>query len=53
VGNLRGPSVHAYDNFIYGAADGAIIVPQLTLLAIVGLWQLRTLDAEEIRASRG
>lgn len=54
AGNLRGPSLHAYENFIYGAPPMApLLFPNLMLLAIIGLWKLRTLDAEEIRASRG
>ena|ERR1700719_677207 len=54
AGNLRGPSLHAYENFIYGAPPMApLLFPNLKLLAVIGLWQLRTLDAGEIRASRG
>lgn len=54
AGNLRGPSLHAYENFVYGAPPMApLLFPNLMLLAIIGLWQLRTLDAGEIRASRG
>ncbi len=40
--NLRGPSVHAFDNFIYGAPPMApLLFPNLMLLGIIALWQLR------------
>ena len=43
MGNLRGPSVHALDNFIYGAPPMApLLFPNLMVLGIIGLWQLRT-----------
>lgn len=43
MGNLRGPSVHAFDNFIYGAPPMApLLFPNLMVLGIIGLWQLRT-----------
>lgn len=42
LGNLRGPSVHAFDNFIYGAPPMApLLFPNLMVLGIIGLWQLR------------
>jgi|SRR5579862_319347 len=42
MGNLEGPSVHAFDNFIYGAPPMApLLFPNLMVLGIVGLWQLR------------
>ena len=42
MGNLRGPSIHAFDNFIYGAPPMApLLFPNLMLLGIIGLWQLR------------
>jgi hypothetical protein len=48
AGNLRGPSVHAYDNFIYGAPPLApLLFPNLMILGIIALWQLR-----EVQASR-
>jgi hypothetical protein len=41
-GNVRGPSVHAFDNFIYGAPPLApLLFPNLMLLGIIALWQLR------------
>ena len=41
-GNLRGPSIHAFDNFVYGAPPMApLLFPNLMLLGIIGLWQLR------------
>jgi hypothetical protein len=40
--NLHGPSVHAFDNFIYGAPPMApLLFPNLMVLGIVALWQLR------------
>jgi hypothetical protein len=45
AGNLRGPSVHAYDNFIYGAPPLApLLFPNLMILGILALWQLRYLQ---------
>jgi len=42
MGNLRGPSVHAFDNFVYGAPPMApLLFPNLMVLGIIGLWQLR------------
>src|SRR5579872_308750 len=42
AGNLRGPSVHAFDNFIYGAPPMApLLFPNLVLLGIIALWRLR------------
>ncbi|MGA8867652.1 MAG: hypothetical protein WB510_11820 [Candidatus Sulfotelmatobacter sp.] len=42
-GNLRGPSVHAFDNFIYGAPPMApLLFPNLMVLGIIALWQIRT-----------
>src|ERR1700722_16824887 len=44
--NLRGSSVHAFDNFIYGAPPMApLLFPNLMVLGIVALWQLRALRA--------
>lgn len=41
-GNLRGPSVHAFDNFIYGAPPLApLLFPNLVILGMIGLWRLR------------
>ena len=48
MGNLQGPSVHAFDNFIYGAPPMApLLFPNLTVLGIIGLWQLRNNDGSE------
>jgi hypothetical protein len=44
AGNLRGPSVHAFDNFIYGAPPMAPLLPNLMVLGIIALWQLRSLE---------
>lgn len=42
LSNLRGPSVHAYDNFIYGAPPLApLLFPNLMVLGLIGLWRLR------------
>jgi len=41
-GNLHGPSVRAFDNFIYGAPPMApLLFPNLVVLGLIGLWQLR------------
>ena len=46
LGNLRGPSVHAFDNFIYGAPPMApLLFPNLMVLGIIALWQLRSFKA--------
>jgi hypothetical protein len=46
AGNLRGPSVHAFDNFIYGAPPMApLLFPNLMVLGIIALCQLRSFDA--------
>ena len=42
-GNLRGPSIHAFDNFVYGAPPMApLLFPNLMVLGIIALWQLRS-----------
>jgi len=42
-GNLRGPSVRAFDNFIYGAPPLApLLFPNLMVLGVIGLLQLRS-----------
>jgi len=42
MSNLRGPSVHPFDNFVYGAPPMApLLFPNLMILGIIGLWQLR------------
>jgi hypothetical protein len=42
-GNLRGPSIHAFENFIYGAPPMApLLFPNLMVLGVIGMWQLRT-----------
>jgi len=42
-GNLRGPSIHAFENFIYGAPPMApLLFPNLMVLGMIGMWQLRT-----------
>jgi len=43
--NLRGPSIHMFDNFIYGAAPIApLLFPNLMVLGTIGLWQLSVLE---------
>jgi hypothetical protein len=38
--NLRGPSVHAFDNFVHGApAMAPLLFPNLVVLGILALWQ--------------
>jgi hypothetical protein len=42
MSNLRGPSIHAFDNFVYGAPPLApLLFPNLVALGLVGLWRLR------------
>ncbi|HUK46358.1 MAG TPA: hypothetical protein VLW06_02155 [Terriglobales bacterium] len=46
--NLEGPSVHGFDNFIYGAPPMApLLFPNLMVLGIIGLWQLRNGEKTE------
>jgi len=48
ISNLRGPSVHAVSNFIYGAPPMApLLFPNLMVLGMIALWQLRNNDASE------
>jgi len=45
IGNLHGPSLNAFDNFIFGApAIAPLLFPNLMLLGIIGLWQLRNTE---------
>ncbi|MFZ0805224.1 MAG: hypothetical protein WAN03_03540 [Candidatus Sulfotelmatobacter sp.] len=45
--NLQGPSIHAFDNFIYGAPPMApLLFPNLMVLGIIALWQLRNREGE-------
>jgi len=42
--NLHGPSIHPFDNFIYGAPPMApLLFPNLMVLGIIALWQMRAL----------
>jgi hypothetical protein len=51
MGNLRGPSLHPFDNFIYGApAMAPLLFPNLMVLGITGLWQLRNNQDFALRA---
>ncbi len=44
--NLKGPSIHMFDNFIYGAAPLApLLFPNLMVLGGIGLWQLRAMKS--------
>jgi hypothetical protein len=44
--NLAGPSVHALENFVYGAPPMApLLFPNLMVLGIIGLWQMRNDEA--------
>lgn len=48
TGNLEGPSIHAFDNFIYGAPPMApLLFPNLMVLGIIGLWQLRNNESPD------
>ena len=39
--NLRGPSVHAFDNFVYGAPPFApLLFPNLVVLGLLALWRM-------------
>jgi hypothetical protein len=39
--NLRGPSVHAFDNFVYGAPPFApVLFPNLVALGLLALWRM-------------
>jgi len=43
AGNLRGPSVHPFDNFINGAPPLApLLFPNLAVLGLIGIWRLCT-----------
>ena len=51
MGNLRGPSIRAFDNFVYGAPPMApLLFPNLMVLGVIGLWQLRNNDGVETLA---
>jgi hypothetical protein len=42
AGNLKGPSIHAFDNFIYGAPPLApLLFPNLAALGAISLWCMR------------
>jgi hypothetical protein len=48
MSNLQGPSLRAWDNFIYGAPPMApLLFPNLMVLGIIGLSQLRNNTAAE------
>jgi hypothetical protein len=54
AGNLRGPSLHAFDNFMYGAPPMApLLFPNLMVLGIIGLWQLRNQENPAGLVDRG
>jgi hypothetical protein len=41
--NLKGPSIHGFENFVYGAPPMApLLFPNLMVLGIIALWQLRS-----------
>lgn len=53
AGNLRGPSIHPFDNFIYGAPPLApLLFPNLTVLGLIGIWRLSTSDSYFVAARR-
>jgi hypothetical protein len=42
--NLRGPSAHVFNNFVYGAPPMApLLFPNLMLLGMIALWRLRAI----------
>ncbi len=44
-GNLAGPSIHAFDNFIYGAPPMApLLFPNLMVLGMIAVWRLRGME---------
>lgn len=44
-GNLHGPSIHPFANFIYGAPPMApLLFPNLMVLGMIGLWRLREMQ---------
>jgi hypothetical protein len=50
--NLNGPSIHAFDNFINGAPPMApLLFPNLMVLGIIGLWQLRNNDQRDMNGA--
>ena len=50
--NLHGPSVHAFDNFVNGAPPMApLLFPNLMVLGIIALWQLRNNAAWVVNSS--
>lgn len=52
--NLRGPSIHVFDNLIYGAPPMApLLFPNLVVLGFMGLWQVRGLLEEAAMGSPG
>lgn len=47
TGNLHGPSVDPFKNFIYGAPPLApLLFPNLTMLGLIALWRLRAFASE-------
>jgi len=45
--NLAGPSIHAFDNFIYGAPPTApLLFPNLVALGLLALWRLRRIQQD-------
>jgi len=43
--NLAGPSIHAFDHFIYGAPPLApLLFPNLVVLGLLGLWRLSLIE---------
>lgn len=46
LSNLHGPSIHAFDNFVYGAPPFApLLFPNLAILGLIGIWQLMRVDS--------
>ena len=52
-GTCDGPSVHPFDNFIYGAPPMApLLFPNLMVLGVIALWQLRAQESRPGYATR-
>ena len=51
--NLRGPSVHPFTNFIYGAPPMApLLFPNLAVLGLIALWRLYQLAPAPIQSAQ-
>lgn len=47
LGNLKGPSIHAFENFVYGAPPLApLLFPNLVMLGLIALWRFGRISTE-------